>query len=902
MPKKEPMNVHDFQTKLRAFRSLVATILIDSVSISEDNAHKLQVNIEKYRKLSAEFQSYELKPEHNRALAGVRAEYSANLPPRINASLKRLIAAKELKDARNQAEIERRESIANETLGKMKELEPLIRDARNAYLKADIRNPEEVIEELNNKCKTLSKELSRLVESLPDNVKLNSDQLPGGQTKTFYRRKVIQFNTEIRVQEQKLIAQEAAVKKQIDNIIVKARDKVAKMTVLQTLLKLAPDATQKQILAILNSKEILALLNSKETLAILQSSGVLAIEGPELSGEKAGALIQAGGKGGALVLADLPIQQLQQLPEGFQLALIANVISQLSTTQAKTIEGALVQQFAQALIKNIKGLESGEKTTVSFITEVDGYVKIMHVDINELLLKGNTMLREIILQFVRQGVTKERMVVALTSPDEVAALSSLDALSMRSLPDSLDAIIAKVFQFATEPKKLTAITGREVTAQSLVLAQQSALAAATNGTLSPTTSSSEKGFKPAQITELLFALLTFNEVSKEVYAALSRKTGALAQLGGTTSASLGAVEGPAITKTMLHLTDTIPLPLRVRVIDLLSNPNFGKLLGPEFARLLSSPEFANLLAGPEFAKLLSGPEFSKLLTAPEFSKFLSAPEFVNLLTGPEFVKLLSAPEFAQLLSYPDLLGLKGPDLAKLLGNFPPNIPRLDLNGLQNDGPTDDESPIIGPVRPLYIYTGDDEPVEPIVTPVITTDGPGPITTVPLDKPKKPAPLDLSAYRINFYELMKKFEAISNVLQVKKLEDNSYTSVAKAAEDLYQDLCTAGAVFFQHEPTAITFETFKNSCNALITDAKDQFDQHRSVWNQIWPLVRGILGVIATLLVLPGLVVAATSKQSYRDTFFATPETESSKKLAVVKGELEGQEQAIETALKSPTQP
>lgn len=864
MPKKEPMNVHDFQTKLRAFRSLVATILIDSVSISEDNAHKLQVNIEKYRKLSAEFQSYELKPEHNRALAGVRAEYSANLPRRINASLKRLIAAKELKDARNQAEIERRESIANETLGKMKELEPLIRDARNAYLKADIRNPEEVIEELNNKCKTLSKELSRLVESLPDNVKPNSDQLPGGQTKTFYRRKVIQFNTEIRVQEQKLIAQEAAVKKQIDNIIVKARDKVAKMTVLQTLLKLAPDATQKQILAILNSKEILALLNSKETLAILQSSGVLAIEGPELSGEKAGALIQAGGKGGALVLADLPIRQL---PEGFQLALIANVISQLSTTQAKTIEGALVQQFAQALIKNIKGLESGEKTTVSFITEVDGYVKIMHVDINELLLKGNTMLREIILQFVRQGVTTQSMVVALTSPDEVAALSSLDALSMSSLlalgtgVKSLAEITGKVIQFANEPKQLTVITGREVTAQQL------ALAAATNRTLSSTTSSSEKGFKQAQIIDLLKELLTFQVARQGVSAAFSRKSGALAQLGN--SGSLGALEGPSI----LRLTDQIPLPLRVRILDLLSNPSFG-LLNSEFTRLLlSNPKFTNFLAGTGFSKRV---------------------------TTTQFLGLLSDPKFIEMFSNSGLL--TGPDLAKLLGNFPPNIPRLDLTGLQNDGPTDDESPIIGPVRPLYIYTGDDEPVEPIVTTIITTDGPGPITTVPLDKPKKPAPLDLSAYRINFYELMKKFEAISNVLQVKKLEDNSYTSVAKAAEDLYQDLCTAGAVFFQHEPTAITFETFKNSCNALITDAKDQFDQHRSVWNQIWPLVRGILGVIATLLVLPGLVVAATSKQSYRDTFFATPETESSKKLAVVKGELEGQEQAIETALKSPTQP
>lgn len=113
--------------------------------------------------------------------------------------------------------------------------------------------------------------------------------------------------------------------------------------------------------------------------------------------------------------------------------------------------------------------------------------------------------------------------------------------------------------------------------------------------------------------------------------------------------------------------------------------------------------------------------------------------------------------------------------------------------------------------------------------------------------------------------------------------------AKAADVLTTaktNLKTAGDVFFNKQsPNAADFKQFQESCTVEIKKMHDELHQHRGIWFQINPIIRGILGVLATVVTVLAIVIVPlflmipgvrTMPRACINTFFSTPETKSGK--------------------------
>ncbi len=146
----------------------------------------------------------------------------------------------------------------------------------------------------------------------------------------------------------------------------------------------------------------------------------------------------------------------------------------------------------------------------------------------------------------------------------------------------------------------------------------------------------------------------------------------------------------------------------------------------------------------------------------------------------------------------------------------------------------------------------------------------------------------------YLNFVKQFNVIVLDLQQKQKHNANYKNVTQVALNLYGKLKDA-ALFFE-QPSAEGFEVFKQFCNGSFHEAAREFKQHRDLWHTIHPILKGILGVVAALTVIPALLVA-TTKTGYVNTFFKTPETASSKKLHQLKEMLESVENEVEQKIK-----
>lgn len=136
------------------------------------------------------------------------------------------------------------------------------------------------------------------------------------------------------------------------------------------------------------------------------------------------------------------------------------------------------------------------------------------------------------------------------------------------------------------------------------------------------------------------------------------------------------------------------------------------------------------------------------------------------------------------------------------------------------------------------------------------------------------------------KLFTKFKLKTDELMTKGNKKNKhhaqYRKVSKIAIRLNEQLNKAKKQFLIDR--TINFEQFKQQCNTAITDAEPEFKQHRG-WHQVSRILRGILGILAGLTIIPGIVVAANVKQGYIGTFFKTPKTDSEEKLELFKQNL-----------------
>ena len=135
---------------------------------------------------------------------------------------------------------------------------------------------------------------------------------------------------------------------------------------------------------------------------------------------------------------------------------------------------------------------------------------------------------------------------------------------------------------------------------------------------------------------------------------------------------------------------------------------------------------------------------------------------------------------------------------------------------------------------------------------------------------------LEPYQINFEQLLGQLRNTRDSLTQQALTNSSYETVSSRVSELYNTLENEMGIFFAN-PSMRKFQQCHDLCTGVIERAAEEAAQHRG-WHAIDPIIRGILGVLAALTVLPALIVQATSKHGYLQTFFAKPVTTTSEQI------------------------
>lgn len=160
-------------------------------------------------------------------------------------------------------------------------------------------------------------------------------------------------------------------------------------------------------------------------------------------------------------------------------------------------------------------------------------------------------------------------------------------------------------------------------------------------------------------------------------------------------------------------------------------------------------------------------------------------------------------------------------------------------------------------------------------------------------PKKAA--DLSEQKKKFEQLMTQYAGFTTKLKEKSLQNPNYKTVAIEAEKLQTTLNSEFEKLLKN-PTRLNYHSFNFESTLAILDATKEFRKHRGIWYQINPILRGILGVIATLAIVPMIAVAAASKHGYFNTFFSKPKTNTEKEFKILKDELEELNREIKNSI------
>ncbi|KTD35537.1 coiled-coil-containing protein [Legionella moravica] len=173
----------------------------------------------------------------------------------------------------------------------------------------------------------------------------------------------------------------------------------------------------------------------------------------------------------------------------------------------------------------------------------------------------------------------------------------------------------------------------------------------------------------------------------------------------------------------------------------------------------------------------------------------------------------------------------------------------------------------------------------------------------LNEQKQPVEpkIDLSKEQTQFNQLMKDLLAIHAHLDKKfKNGDKKYKSAAELVQFAHRDLTYFGDQFFV-EPSKERLVQLTNTINHYTYSLDPVLKMHRgnSFVRGLVATLKGILGVIAALTIVPALVVEATTRKGYAGTFFTTPDTASAKAFKPVQEGLLEQEKEIEAKIKGP---
>ena len=152
--------------------------------------------------------------------------------------------------------------------------------------------------------------------------------------------------------------------------------------------------------------------------------------------------------------------------------------------------------------------------------------------------------------------------------------------------------------------------------------------------------------------------------------------------------------------------------------------------------------------------------------------------------------------------------------------------------------------------------------------------------------------DLNVYKVQFDGLLKELATIKDSLTEKAQRNDKYTNVSNSINTLYKVLNDEMIAFFNN-PMKAQYQQCHARCTEAMNNAIEISAQHRG-WHGVNPIIKGIIGILATIAVLPALVVAFQSKHGYMGSFFTTPETITSKKVGKIKKQFTQQETEFES--------
>ncbi|WP_298624379.1 protein kinase [uncultured Legionella sp.] len=125
------------------------------------------------------------------------------------------------------------------------------------------------------------------------------------------------------------------------------------------------------------------------------------------------------------------------------------------------------------------------------------------------------------------------------------------------------------------------------------------------------------------------------------------------------------------------------------------------------------------------------------------------------------------------------------------------------------------------------------------------------------------------------QLLNKLETIQRSIDTKYDGDNEkYHRVHDTLQKEIGQIKNNWRVL-QSNATGENLESFKDSCGSSVTKIADELAQHRGWWfSDVSAGVRAFIGVLATVTIVPAVVVALASNHGYTNTFFGTAKTGS----------------------------
>lgn len=146
--------------------------------------------------------------------------------------------------------------------------------------------------------------------------------------------------------------------------------------------------------------------------------------------------------------------------------------------------------------------------------------------------------------------------------------------------------------------------------------------------------------------------------------------------------------------------------------------------------------------------------------------------------------------------------------------------------------------------------------------------------------------ELSGYEQEFYHLLHKMQqtTFSLVYKGDKSQSNynpKYYKAGLVANRLHYELINSANEFFR-KPDSRSLQQFKDRCIFAINKAEAEFKNHRGIWGNLNPIIKGILGIFAALTLIPALVVVFKAPHGYCRTFFSKTQTNSSEQLSLFK--------------------